>query len=466
MSTSSTLKRTAILNVVGLSPRHIGPDTPYISDFLDRPENRIAHVEPLIPAVTCSMQATYLTGKTPAEHGVVGNYWYDREYDEHRGWKQSEHLIKGRKLWEHLRETDPEFTCAKIFWWFNMYSSADYTITPRPIYCADGKKVFDVQTAPMKLTKKLKRKIGKFPFQAFWGPMAGIDSSHWIARSAKWFEEQYSPNLNLVYLPHLDYNLQRIGPEGPHISMDLGQIDAVVGDLIRFYENRDVKVVLLSEYGITQVDRAIHINRLFREKGWLVWRDELRKEQLDLGSCQAFAVVDHQVAHIYVNDKSILGEVRNAVTELDGVAQVMDGSMRNYYGMEHPRAGDLIAVSDEKSWFTYYWWEKDRKAPDYARTVDIHRKPGYDPVELFMNPKFRNPKLKAGMKVLRKKLGFRTLMNLIPLDADLVKGSHGAIPASEKDWPVVIGDMPNLSRDGAKIQATEVYRHLMDVCSR
>ena len=412
------------------------------------------------------MQATYLTGKTPAEHGVVGNYWYDREYDEHRGWKQSEHLIKGRKLWEHLRETDPEFTCAKIFWWFNMYSSADYTITPRPIYCADGKKVFDVQTAPMKLTKKLKRKIGKFPFQAFWGPMAGIDSSHWIARSAKWFEEQYSPNLNLVYLPHLDYNLQRIGPEGPHISMDLGQIDAVVGDLIRFYENRDVKVVLLSEYGITQVDRAIHINRLFREKGWLVWRDELRKEQLDLGSCQAFAVVDHQVAHIYVNDKSILGEVRNAVTELDGVAQVMDGSMRNYYGMEHPRAGDLIAVSDEKSWFTYYWWEKDRKAPDYARTVDIHRKPGYDPVELFMNPKFRNPKLKAGMKVLRKKLGFRTLMNLIPLDADLVKGSHGAIPASEKDWPVVIGDMPNLSRDGAKIQATEVYRHLMDVCSR
>ena len=187
---------------------------------------------------------------------------------------------------------------------------------------------------------------------------------------------------------------------------------------------------------------------------------------MDLGSCQAFAVVDHQVAHIYVNDKSILGEVRDAVSELDGVAQVMDGSMRNYYGMEHPRAGDLVAVSDEKSWFTYYWWEKDRKAPDYARTVDIHRKPGYDPVELFMNPKFRNPKLKAGMKVLRKKLGFRTLMNLIPLDADLVKGSHGAIPANEKDWPVVIGEMPNLSRDGAKIQATEVYRHLMDVCSR
>ncbi len=460
------MKRTAIINVVGLSPRHIGPDTPYISDFLDRTENKIAHVEPLVPAVTCSMQATYLTGKTPAEHGVVGNYWYDREYDEHRGWKQSEHLMKGRKLWEHLRESDPEYTCAKVFWWFNMYSSADYSITPRPIYCADGKKIFDVQTAPMDLAKKLKRKIGKFPFQTFWGPMAGIDSSHWIARSAKWFEEQYSPNLNLVYLPHLDYNLQRIGPEDPHISMDLGQIDAVVGDLIRFYEDRDVKVVLLSEYGITQVDRAIHINRVFRDKGWLVWRDEVRREQLDPGSCKAFAIADHQVAHIYVNDKSILGEVRDTVAELDGVAQVMDGSMRNYYGMEHPRAGDLVAISDEQSWFTYYWWEKERKAPDYAKTVDIHRKPGYDPVELFVNPKFRYPKLKAAMKLFRKKLGFRTLMNLIPLDADLVKGSHGAIPASVEDWPVLIGELPNLPRNKAKIQATEVYRHLMDVCSR
>ncbi|NNE91523.1 MAG: alkaline phosphatase family protein [Verrucomicrobiales bacterium] len=465
-SSPAGFQRTAILNVVGLSSRHVGPDTPHISEFRERENHKLAHVEPQIPAVTSTMQATYLTGKTPADHGIVGNLWYDREYAEHRAWKQSDHLVGGRKLWEHLQEDDPDFTCARLFWWNNMYSSVDYSATPRPIYCADGKKVFDFQTHPMELHRKLRRKIGKFPFQTFWGPKSGIESSHWIARAAKWFEEQFSPKLNLVYLPHLDYNLQRLGPNDPLISMDLGQIDAVVGDLIRFYEKRDVRVILLSEYGITEVDNPIHINRIFREKGWLTLRTELRKEVLDLGNSKAFAIPDHQVAHIYVNDPSILEEVRETVAEIDGVSEVIDGSMRNYFGMEHPRAGDLVAVSNIRSWFTYYFWEKDRKAPDYARTVDIHRKPGYDPVELFVNPKIKFPRLKVANKLIRKKLGFRTLMNIIPLDASLVKGSHGAIPELHENWPVLIGDLPDLPRDEAKIQATDVYRHLHGVCSR
>ena len=461
----SRLPRTAIINVVALTPRHIGPETPYISQFVQREDNSLMHIEPLIPAVTSTMQATYLTGKNPAGHGIVGNCWYDRDYAEHRNWKQSNHLVHARKLWEHLRETDPEYTVAKLFWWNNLYSTADWTITPRPIYRVDGRKVFDIQTWPMDLRKQVRRKIGKFPFQAFWGPMSGIESSHWIARSAKFVEERHSPNLNLVYLPHLDYPLQKAGPNDAYLSTELGQIDAVVGDLIRFYENRGVQVILLSEYGITEVDNPIHINRIFREKGWIVTRDELGTDMIDLGSCKAFAIPDHQVAHIYVNDPGILAEVRDTVASLEGVSEVIDGSMRNFRGLEHRRAGDLIAVSNIRSWFTYYYWEKDSRAPDYARTIDIHRKPGYDPCELFLDPRIRYPKFKIAMKMLRKTLGFRMTLDVIPLDATLVKGSHGCIPELLDNRPVLIGNFPRL-RNGAKIQAVEVYQQLYEACSR
>ena len=462
---SPPFARTAILDVVGLSPRHIGPETPYISEFLARGDNVLAHVEPVLPAVTSTMQATYLTGKPPHDHGIVANCWYDREYAEHRCWKQSNHLMKGRKLWEHLRESDPTYTCAKLFWWYNLYSSVDWSITPRPIYKADGKKIFDVQTWPMNLRGKIQRKIGRFPFHTFWGPMAGIDCTHWIARAAKLVEEWHSPNLNLVYLPHLDYNLQRLGPNNPYLTIDLGQIDAVAGDLIRFFEKRGVRVILLSEYGITEVKHPIPINRIFREKGWISWRVEMGREAIDLGSCRAFAIPDHQVAHIYVNDRSILSEVRKVVSGLKGVDTVLEGSALRYSGLEHPRSGDLVAVSNIQSWFTYYYWESNRKAPDFARTIDIHRKPGYDPVELFLDPKIRFPRLKIAGKMLRSRLGFRTLMDVIPLDADLVKGSHGCIPELDENRPVLIGNFEGL-RHGTRLPAVDVYQILYNACSR
>ena len=459
------MQRTAILNVVGLTPRHIGENTPYISAFLEREENRLAHVEPSLPAVTSTVQATFLTGTPPSQHGIVANGWYDRNYAETRFWKQSNHLVGGRKLWEHLREDNPDFTCAKLFWWNNMYSSVDFSITPRPIYRSNGSKIFDIATHPQEIRKTIKKKIGKFPFIKFWGPASDIESSQWIARSAKWIEDSYQPSLNLVYLPHLDYNLQRIGPKDPMISIDLGQIDAVVGDLIRFFENAGVKVILLSEYGITEVNRPIHLNRIFRDKGWLEIRDEVGSDVLELGDSKAFAIADHQVAHVYVNDRSILPEVRGTVAAVDGVEEIVDGAMKSHLGLEHERSGDFIAVSDKRSWFTYYYWQNDRKAPDYARCVDIHRKPGYDPVELFLNPKIKRPKLKVAGKKMRSLLGFRTLMNLIPLDSTLVKGSHGRMPDYDEDRPVLIGDFPDLAQ-GSRVRAVDVYDHLYSHCSR
>src|SRR5437867_1569433 len=235
------MQRTAVINVVGLTESLIGPQMPHISAFRQR--GGVASIVPAFPAVTCTAQSTYLTGALASAHGIVGNGWYDRELAEVQFWKQSNHLVRGRKLWEELREREPAFTCAKLFWWYNMYSSADYSITPRPLYPADGRKVFDIHSWPYSIRSEIKRDLGEFPFPGFWGPAAGVRTlqgpadaaSRWIAESAKWIQNKYGPTLSLIYLPHLDYNLQRLGPHGvpplggqgpnPDIIHDLRAID-------------------------------------------------------------------------------------------------------------------------------------------------------------------------------------------------------------------------------------------------
>ena len=244
--------------------------------------------------------------------------------------------------------------------------------------------------------------------------------------------------MSLVYLPHLDYNLQRLGPDASAIAKDLNEIDDIVGALIEFFDKRDVRVILLSEYGITPVSRPIHLNRLLRDKGWLVVKEELGLELLDAGASKAFAVADHQVAHVYLNDHAIVNDVHTLLEETHGVQFVLNQEKQLECGARHERAGDLIVVAEEDAWFTYYYWLEDNRAPDFARSVDIHRKPGYDPVELFLDSDIPFVKGKIAWRLLQKKLGFRMLMDVIPLDASLVKGSHGCRPASPVDWPLLI----------------------------
>lgn len=451
------MKRTAVLNVVGLTSGLLGDRTPQIQAFAMQAE--VTRVKPAFPAVTCTAQSNFLTGKPPADHGAVANGWYNREYQEVHFWKQSNRLVHGQKLWDRLREKDPNFTCAQLFWWYNMYSSVDYSITPRPMYPADGRKVFDVYTHPMGMRDDLKKELGGFPFHTFWGPKAGIESSQWIADSAKWVETKFQPTLNLVYLPHLDYNLQRLGPDDPAIEKDLKKIDRVVGDLIKFFQDRKVQVVLLSEYGITTVDRPVHINRVLRQKGWITIKDELGLELLDCGASEAFAVSDHQVAHVYVKNRDKLVEVKESLEHIDGVERVLEYEGKKAMGIHHERAGDLVAIADNRSWFTYYYWLDDTVAPDFARTVDIHRKPGYDPVELFIDPSLKLPATKIAWFLAKKKLGFRGLLDVIPLDASLVRGSHGRIPESDMDWPVFIAS----SAGKIPADSTEVQNALFDL---
>ena len=464
------MKRTAVINVVGLSESLLGPDTPHISTF--RAGGTLCRIKPAFPAVTCTAQATYLTGLPPAEHGVVANGWYHRELAEVHFWKQSNRLVRGEKIWETLRQSNPGFTCAQLFWWFNMYSTADWSITPRPMYPADGRKVFDIYAAPYDIRTEIKKTLGEFPFPSFWGPAAGQETpqgpadavSRWIAQSARWIEERYSPTLNLVYLPHLDYNLQRLGPAHPSIAEDLRQIDAIVGELIGFFENRSVQVVLLSEYGISEVDQPVHLNRLFRQQGWLSIKEELGRELLDYGASQVFAIADHQVAHVYCKDPSFVSEVQQFLRNQPGIESVFFGESRHAQGLDHERAGDLVAVAQEKSWFTYYYWLDDDRAPDFARTVDIHRKPGYDPVELFVDPAIRFPRAKILWRLLQKRLGFRMLMDVIPLDAGLVRGSHGRCPNDLLEWPLLITRRTDLAPH-TPMEATDVHQVLRRHCA-
>ena len=446
------MKKTVVIDVVGLSTSVIGEYTPFIKKYLS--EHQLTHIKPVFPAVTTTSQSCYVTGKFPDTHGIVGNGWYDREDNEHKFWKQSNKIVKAEKIWEAAKRKNPNFTCSKMFWWYNMYSSADYTVTPRPQYHADGVKAPDCYSQPADLRDKLQADLGTFPLFSFWGPNANIKSSKWIADASVWVDKAHDPTLTLIYLPHLDYCLQKFGVDFSKIHKELGEVDKLVEDLVNHYKAQDANIIILSEYGINTVSNPVHINRILRENGLIAVRVERDYELLDAGISKAFAIADHQIAHIYINDPSEKARVKSILENTKGIALVLDEEGKKEHHLNHERSGDLVVMADADSWFTYYYWLDDAKAPDYARLVDIHRKPGYDPVEMFMNPANPFIKLRAAYKLARKLLGFRYLMDVIPLDATLVKGSHGGINISKEYYPILISDQK--IGDG-EIIATDVY---------
>jgi predicted AlkP superfamily pyrophosphatase or phosphodiesterase len=449
--------KTVVLCTVALTPDLLGEATPRLKRFAD--SGAVVPLAGVTPAVTATVQSTYLTGRMPSGHGAVGNGWLFRDTMEVRLWQQSNRLVQAPKVWEAA----PGIVCANLSWWFAMYSSADVTVTPRPMYPADGRKIPDCYTKPGDLRDSLQAELGRFPLFKFWGPAASIDSTKWLAQAAKRVEERFNPDLTLVYLPHLDYWLHKNGSVLADVREDLRELDAVAGDMIEFYERHDARVIVLSEYGIVPVSRPVHPNRALREAGLIAYRMELGREVIDIGGSEAFATADHQVAHVYVRDPARIPEVRALFEGLDGVGEVLDEAGKREYGLDHERSGELVLVAEPDSWFTYYYWLDDDKAPDYARTVDIHRKPGYDPVELFLDPAIRVPPLAVGSRIVRRKLGFRTLLDVIPLDASLVKGSHGRIPDDPAKGPLLITRQADLlESDGPA--ATDVHdlilRHL------
>ena len=456
------MKPLVVLDIVGLTPALL-PHTPRLA-ALGRAGYQ-AELGTVLPAVTCSAQATMLTGRPPRDHGIVGNGWYFRDLAEVWLWRQSNLLVgsEHEKLW-HVgrRRFGPGFTVAKMFWWYNMHAAVDHAVTPRPIYPADGRKIPSLYAAPPALKGELEASLGRFPLFNFWGSTADIRSSRWIADATRVVMERRRPTVTLCYLPHLDYDLQRFGPDSPEAVRACGEIDTVAGELAEWAITAGFTVVALSEYGITPVASAIDINRVLRRAGLLhVQEVDLGWELLDAGASEAFAVADHQIAHVYVKRPEQVAEVRRLLESVAGIDTVLDREAQAAYGLDHGRSGELVAVAAADRWFTYYYWLDDAKMPDFARTVDIHRKPGYDPAELFLDPKLSLPKLRIAATLARKMLGFRTLMKVIGTDASIVRGSHGRLPDRPADGPVFLCSDPAGRRD--RLALADVRDTLLDL---
>ena len=445
------------INAVGLTPRALA-HMPRLQRLAA--DGFQAQLDPVLPAVTCSVQSTMLTGLPPSEHGIVGNGWYFRDLGEVFLWRQHNALVHGEKVWETARRAKPDFRAANLCWWYAMGASTDLTVTPRPIYHADGAKSPDCYTDPPELHDRLTGTLGDFPLFTYWGPTASITSSKWIADAAKLVLASEPLDLLLVYLPHLDYDLQRFGPEGPEAIKAAQELDSVAGDLVEHVRTRGHQVVVLSEYGITPARRPVEINRALRRAGLLHVYTQAGMEYLDPWTSRAFAVADHQIAHVYVKDPRAV-EVARAALQIPGIAELLDEEGKQAAGLAHERSGELVALAEHDAWFTYHYWLDDERAPDFARGVEIHRKPGYDPNELFFDPDDKLVKLKAGLTLARKKAGLRYSMQVVPLDSRFVKGTHGLLPEATLDAPVLISSEREGARD--RIAAAEVRDLLLDL---
>jgi predicted AlkP superfamily pyrophosphatase or phosphodiesterase len=447
-----------VIDAVGLTPRAL-TNMPRLQKLAA--DGFQARLDPVLPAVTCSVQSSMLTGLAPTEHGIVGNGWYFRDLGEIFLWRQHNALVQGEKVWETARKVKPEFRAANVCWWYAMGASTDFTVTPRPIYHADGRKSPDCYTDPPELHGRLVTALGEFPLFQYWGPGAGIASSRWVADAAGMLLDTERLDMLLVYLPHLDYDLQRFGPAAPEAAAAARDLDEVAGRLVEHARGRGDQVVVLSEYGITPARRPVDINRALRRAGLLRVYTQAGMEYVDPWTSRAFAVADHQIAHVYVKDATDVPRAREILADLPGVDVVLEGDAKADAGLGHERAGELVAVAEPEAWFTYYYWLNEERAPDFARTVEIHRKPGYDPAELFLDPDDRWVKPRAGLTLARKKAGLRYVMNVVPLDPRHVKGTHGRLPEDAQDAPVLLCSEGDLARD--RIAATDVRDLLLQL---
>lgn len=413
-------RHVVVFLVPGLSGRLLrhAEHCPALAELARR--TRLRPVRPVFPAVTCPAQATYTTGLAPGRHGVVanGNYFPDRR--EVSLWEHSARMIGQPRIWDALKRVNPSLTTAALFWWNTQYSTADFYMNVAPIHTAKGETISSCYSKPAGLYDEIEKRLGPFPLHNYWGPMASLPSSEWICKAALHALETLRPNLLLTYVPEMDYALQKFGVESQKTLEDLRAVDELLADTFAACRAKKAEIVVLSEYGMTPVSGAVLINRALREAGLLSVRTVGGREYLDFIASRAFAMVDHQAAHVYLLDEAARKETRKTLESLAGVARLLDGDGKKEFEIDHPRSGDFVALSEPDKWFAYYWWLDEAKAPDFAFTVDIHRKPGYDPLEMFFNPQ-------------RK---------CIETNTALIKASHGLVPEDEQDMAVCIGDLP------------------------
>lgn len=360
---------------------------------------------PSFPCVTSSVQANMMTGRLPNQHGIIGNGFYHRDRGEVEMWVGRNGMVQGEQLWDRLAArgiTSAVWMAQNI-----KDAAAAFIVTPEPIHHPNGRMDLWCYSKPDGLYKDLLADLGHFPLMNYWGPMANIKSTEWIVNAALWLLQRKRPRFNYVYVPHLDYAAQKFGPNSRQQVAACAEADVQLGRLfdgVAALGLGNVAFLVVSEYAMTDVARVVYPNRVLREAGMLAIEERDGREFLDVRSSKAFAVVDHQFAHIYVKDPTDIDGVAGLFEGVEGIAEALYGDGRKKHHIDHPRSGEVVLICEPDAWLAYYWWRDDAKAPPFARTVDIHAKPGYDPVELFFDPATKS----------------------IPLNASLVKGSHGA----------------------------------------
>lgn len=340
---------------------------------------------PVFPAVTCTAQASFRTASQPRTHGLVSNGLFFSDLRKVLFWEQSSALVQGGRIWEKFRAQGGRV--GMMFWQQSLGESVDLVLSPAPIHKHSGGMIQDCYCEPRDLYGRLAAKIGRpFNLMNYWGPLASRKSSDWIVEAtlALLEDRALAPDLLLTYIPHLDYDLQRHGPESPQAKKAL---EVLTGHLVRLRDaagRLGYDWLFFGDYVIEPVTHGtIFPNRALREAGLFATRTIKGMSYADFFSSRAFAVADHQIAHVYTANAGAREAARAALEKLNGVAAVLDRQQQRALGADHPRGGDLLLVADQGAWFAYPWWSEKREAPDFASHVDIHNKPGYDPCELF-----------------------------------------------------------------------------------
>ena len=405
-----------IIDIVGLEFDHLRSGiTPNILRMANEGES--AKMEPVFPAVTCTVQASLLSGTYPNQHGIISNGFYDRTNHNISFWEQSSDMVQTARIWDiqknktknnnsYINNVSSSFKTAVLFWQNTMYSKADVVVTPRPLHLDNGMVMWCYSKPVGYYDQQLKANFGEFNLATYWGPFASYKSSEWITQATIYTLQKHRPNLLFTYIPHVDYSAQRFGKSSSQVRDDLKIADGFVGRIVQKTVDLGIKdeshFVILSEYGFNDVSAAVPLNLKLREAGLLATRIIQDKEYMDYEFSNAFAMVDHQIAHIYIKE-GFANETKKAVESIAGIDRLLYGEEKKQLNIDHERSGEIIAISGKDKWFSYYWWYDQERAPNFTRSVDIHRKPGYDPVELFLDPNTRS----------------------IPQDTSLIKGSHG-----------------------------------------
>jgi predicted AlkP superfamily pyrophosphatase or phosphodiesterase len=401
-------------NIVGLSPVLLNKliDMPGFSGLMKSGQK--ADLEPVFPCLTLPGQASFSTGTYPSEHGIIANGFFYRDRFEVGFWDQYRSLVQAETVWEGMKKENSDLKTALLFCQNTLYGNADFIITPKPMHTDEG-LIQWCYSKPAGLYESVCQEIGRpFNLMDYWGPFASSNASQWIMEATIRVVDTYQPHFMITYIPHLDYSCQKYGPDDPKVDEDLKAIDRLMAEFTVMLEKKGIRenstLCIFSEYSLTPVNSAVLLNMALRSAGFLAVRDIENREYLDFELSRAFAMVDHQVAHIYIRDKNDIEPVKRLVEKLDGMDRVLDKEGKKEFRIDHERSGELVAISKPDKWFAYYWWDIPEKAPDFASHIDIHRKPGYDPLELFMD--------------------LQTFK--VPQTTDLIKGSHGAPPQNRE----------------------------------